>query len=255
MCLKQKDTCFYMENLKYNVENPFSNNDLLLFCSLSAAQEDLQGNSPAAPRGGVVSAARHSQNEGGEERLLWGTRPRFEASQRVFKSRSCSADVFLGLIFLSYPRILIMSNKLIKWFRFVTSNMTSWPRKCVDILYFKTYYEISLQEHVRCSLLFSLSHVSSLIGMFQFQFLSFLCFLVRPQKLKARARGLSADVRQIDLDVNRTYRDHIMFMHRYDVKYASPEPTSTFWRNVRRWTASDKTVQGLKALKRELTSK
>uniref|UniRef100_A0A8C2E2U7 USP6 N-terminal-like protein n=1 Tax=Cyprinus carpio TaxID=7962 RepID=A0A8C2E2U7_CYPCA len=38
------------------------------------------------------------------------------------------------------------------------------------------------------------------------------------EKLKIRARGLSPDVRQIDLDVNRTYRDHIMFMHRYDVK-------------------------------------
>ncbi|XP_075967584.1 USP6 N-terminal-like protein isoform X1 [Anarhichas minor] len=38
------------------------------------------------------------------------------------------------------------------------------------------------------------------------------------EKLKARARGLSTDIRQIDLDVNRTYRDHIMFMHRYDVK-------------------------------------
>ncbi|XP_011611512.1 USP6 N-terminal-like protein isoform X2 [Takifugu rubripes] len=38
------------------------------------------------------------------------------------------------------------------------------------------------------------------------------------EKLKARARGLSPDVRQIDLDVNRTYRDHIMFMNRYDVK-------------------------------------
>ncbi|XP_030197552.1 USP6 N-terminal-like protein isoform X2 [Gadus morhua] len=38
------------------------------------------------------------------------------------------------------------------------------------------------------------------------------------EKLKIRARGLSPDIRQIDLDVNRTYRDHIMFMHRYDVK-------------------------------------
>nr|XP_046235533.1 USP6 N-terminal-like protein isoform X2 [Scatophagus argus] len=38
------------------------------------------------------------------------------------------------------------------------------------------------------------------------------------EKLKARARGLSPDIRQIDLDVNRTYRDHIMFMNRYDVK-------------------------------------
>ncbi|TSK13153.1 USP6 N-terminal-like protein [Bagarius yarrelli] len=38
------------------------------------------------------------------------------------------------------------------------------------------------------------------------------------QKLKMRARELSPDIRQIDLDVNRTYRDHIMFMRRYDVK-------------------------------------
>nr|XP_023657718.1 USP6 N-terminal-like protein isoform X1 [Paramormyrops kingsleyae] len=38
------------------------------------------------------------------------------------------------------------------------------------------------------------------------------------EKLKLRARGTSPDIRQIDLDVNRTYRDHIMFMHRYDVK-------------------------------------
>ncbi|KAG7454609.1 hypothetical protein MATL_G00261570 [Megalops atlanticus] len=38
------------------------------------------------------------------------------------------------------------------------------------------------------------------------------------EKLKQRARCMSPDVRQIDLDVNRTYRDHIMFMHRYDVK-------------------------------------
>uniref|UniRef100_A0A3B3UDY9 USP6 N-terminal like n=1 Tax=Poecilia latipinna TaxID=48699 RepID=A0A3B3UDY9_9TELE len=39
------------------------------------------------------------------------------------------------------------------------------------------------------------------------------------EKLKSRARALSPDVRQIDLDVNRTYRDHIMFMTRYDVNY------------------------------------
>nr|XP_057925360.1 USP6 N-terminal-like protein isoform X2 [Doryrhamphus excisus] len=37
-------------------------------------------------------------------------------------------------------------------------------------------------------------------------------------ELKARARGLSPDIRQIDLDVNRTYRDHIMFRDRYDIK-------------------------------------
>ncbi|XP_043944238.1 USP6 N-terminal-like protein isoform X2 [Protopterus annectens] len=36
--------------------------------------------------------------------------------------------------------------------------------------------------------------------------------------LKQRARMLSTDIRQIDLDVNRTYRDHIMFRERYGVK-------------------------------------
>lgn len=38
------------------------------------------------------------------------------------------------------------------------------------------------------------------------------------QKLKHRARGCSPDIRQIDLDVNRTFRDHIMFRDRYGVK-------------------------------------
>ncbi|MEE6481586.1 hypothetical protein FKM82_012911 [Ascaphus truei] len=33
--------------------------------------------------------------------------------------------------------------------------------------------------------------------------------------LKQRARHLSPDIRQIDLDVNRTFRDHIMFRDRY----------------------------------------
>ncbi|XP_053260546.1 USP6 N-terminal-like protein isoform X4 [Podarcis raffonei] len=36
--------------------------------------------------------------------------------------------------------------------------------------------------------------------------------------LKTQARGTSPDIRQIDLDVNRTYRDHIMFRDRYGVK-------------------------------------
>ncbi|XP_058047085.1 USP6 N-terminal-like protein isoform X4 [Ahaetulla prasina] len=39
--------------------------------------------------------------------------------------------------------------------------------------------------------------------------------------LKTRARGTSPDIRQIDLDVNRTYRDHIMFRDRYGVKQQS----------------------------------
>lgn len=47
---------------------------------------------------------------------------------------------------------------------------------------------------------------------------AFLPFSNLLQKLKATARGQSPDIRQIDLDVNRTYRDHIMFRNRYDVK-------------------------------------
>ncbi|XP_036044119.1 USP6 N-terminal-like protein isoform X2 [Onychomys torridus] len=40
-------------------------------------------------------------------------------------------------------------------------------------------------------------------------------------KLKHRARGCSPDIRQIDLDVNRTFRNHIMFRDRYGVKQQS----------------------------------
>lgn len=36
--------------------------------------------------------------------------------------------------------------------------------------------------------------------------------------MKKVALEHSADIRQIDLDVNRTYRDHIMFRKRYDIK-------------------------------------
>ena len=39
--------------------------------------------------------------------------------------------------------------------------------------------------------------------------------------MRLRAREWSPDLRQIDLDVNRTYRDHMMFRRRYDVKYVS----------------------------------
>jgi len=38
------------------------------------------------------------------------------------------------------------------------------------------------------------------------------------EDMKAKARRWCPDIRQIDLDVNRTYRDHIMFRKRYDVK-------------------------------------
>jgi len=38
------------------------------------------------------------------------------------------------------------------------------------------------------------------------------------QKMKMSARKYSPDIRQIDLDVNRTYRNHVMFRERYNVK-------------------------------------
>ena len=36
--------------------------------------------------------------------------------------------------------------------------------------------------------------------------------------MKKLGREWSPDVRQIDLDVNRTYRDHEMFRYRYNTK-------------------------------------
>ena len=41
------------------------------------------------------------------------------------------------------------------------------------------------------------------------------------QEMKTRARRWSPDIRQIDLDVNRTYRNHIMFRRRFDVKWVT----------------------------------
>ena len=39
-----------------------------------------------------------------------------------------------------------------------------------------------------------------------------------PQKMKERAQLSCKDIRQIDLDVNRTFRNHIMFRDRYGVR-------------------------------------
>ncbi|ESN99017.1 hypothetical protein HELRODRAFT_67442 [Helobdella robusta] len=41
------------------------------------------------------------------------------------------------------------------------------------------------------------------------------------EDMKQKARRWCPDIRQIDLDVNRTYRNHIMFRKRYDVKQQS----------------------------------
>lgn len=38
------------------------------------------------------------------------------------------------------------------------------------------------------------------------------------QRMKEQARRYSSEIKQIDLDINRTFRDHIMFMDRFGVK-------------------------------------
>ncbi|XP_029008373.1 USP6 N-terminal-like protein [Betta splendens] len=38
------------------------------------------------------------------------------------------------------------------------------------------------------------------------------------EKMKRQARNMSTEIKQIDLDVNRTFRNHIMFMDRFGVK-------------------------------------
>ena len=42
--------------------------------------------------------------------------------------------------------------------------------------------------------------------------------LVVLKEMRKLARLWSPDLRQIDLDVNRTYRDHLMFRERYGLK-------------------------------------
>ena len=39
-----------------------------------------------------------------------------------------------------------------------------------------------------------------------------------PQKMKEQAQLFSKDIRQIDLDVNRTFRNHVMFWDRYGIR-------------------------------------
>ncbi|XP_054631260.1 USP6 N-terminal-like protein isoform X2 [Dunckerocampus dactyliophorus] len=51
--------------------------------------------------------------------------------------------------------------------------------------------------------------------------LTFVCVCVLclfHQKMKLQARNFSTEIKQIDLDVNRTFRNHIMFMDRFGVK-------------------------------------
>lgn len=43
-------------------------------------------------------------------------------------------------------------------------------------------------------------------------------FVFPTQAMKQQARHFSTEIKQIDLDVNRTFRKHIMFMDRFGVK-------------------------------------
>ena len=45
-----------------------------------------------------------------------------------------------------------------------------------------------------------------------------LMTIVSLKAMRNRARKKSPHIRQIDIDVNRTYRNHIMFRERYGVK-------------------------------------
>ncbi|NXI55482.1 US6NL protein, partial [Chloroceryle aenea] len=49
-----------------------------------------------------------------------------------------------------------------------------------------------------------------------------VCFttanVMEAQQMKEQAKSLSSEIKQIDLDVNRTFRNHIMFRDRYGVK-------------------------------------
>lgn len=50
------------------------------------------------------------------------------------------------------------------------------------------------------------------------------------QKMKEQARNFSTEIKQIDLDVNRTFRNHVMFMERFGVKYVSCLPHTSIQR-------------------------
>lgn len=57
-------------------------------------------------------------------------------------------------------------------------------------------------------------NVGLVLGLFQHVSLSFSF-----QKMKLQARSFSTEIKQIDLDVNRTFRNHIMFRDRFGVKW------------------------------------
>ncbi|NWS52497.1 US6NL protein, partial [Chunga burmeisteri] len=88
----------------------------------------------------------------------------------------------------------------------------------------KSWEKYKNSEKVKLYMLFSFPITSESMYNLKLDFHNFkfnFCSLLFSQKLKCQARGSSPDIRQIDLDVNRTYRDHIMFRDRYGVKQQS----------------------------------
>ncbi|GLD55687.1 USP6 N-terminal-like protein isoform X1, partial [Lates japonicus] len=52
------------------------------------------------------------------------------------------------------------------------------------------------------------------------------------EKMKEQARLYSSEIKQIDLDINRTFRNHIMFMDRFGVNLALSEVTINLQRKL-----------------------
>lgn len=59
-------------------------------------------------------------------------------------------------------------------------------------------------------------HINTVI-MF-FKTVNTVLLVVFVQTMKEQAKNYSTEIKQIDLDVNRTFRNHIMFMDRFGVK-------------------------------------
>lgn len=67
---------------------------------------------------------------------------------------------------------------------------------------------------------FLLNHTAYLLYQLLFVIIAKIMFYLFCclQKMKEQASNFSTEIKQIDLDVNRTFRNHVMFMERFGVK-------------------------------------
>ncbi|UYV80355.1 RN-tre [Cordylochernes scorpioides] len=104
------------------------------------------------------------------------------------------------------------SERLVKWLKMIKN----WP-KYVNSDKLKRRIYKGIPNAVRGEIWERLLRVDESVaqnrGQYQDVYRSVVC-----QEMRDRARQYSPDIRQIDLDVNRTYRNHIMFRERYNVK-------------------------------------